>query len=392
MTTHIAPAASTRSFVSTPPASTPPASTWAAIYLGVAAATLPAVLPVMVGVFADRFGYGVAGAGTIAALNMGGILVGSLLCPLITARFGWAVVIRAALAVMIAGNLLTMLDGHYGYVAATRFLSGLGEGVVGGICYAAMGRSARPERSISIYFAGQSVVGMVGMGSFGWIAASLGWPWIFLILSAITLPGFWLAPLIGRAQPAPAGPRRGRLSANPLVIGALACILLYFIGMASLWPFLERIGIGKGLSPGTVAFALSASAFGGLAGSLVASVVAGRLPRTIGLLSGLALLVAGVGGLAFLPGTTPFVLAVSLFAFAWPFQYAFQFGLLASVDRDGRLIALTPAVTGGGLAVGPAIGGLLLQNLSLGAVSAFCLLCVIVAVAGTIGLRPRSAD
>lgn len=387
MTAHIAPAASPTSFVSTPPA-----STWAAIYLGVAAATLPAVLPVMVGVFADRFGYGVAGAGTIAALNMGGILIGSLLCPLITARFGWAAVIRAALAVMIAGNLLTMLDGHYGYVAATRFLSGLGEGVVGGICYAAMGRSARPERSISIYFAGQSIVGMVGMGSFGWIAASLGWPWIFLILSAITLPGFWLAAVIGRAQPPPAGPRQGRLSANPLVIGALACILLYFIGMASLWPFLERIGIGKGLSPGTVAFALSASAFGGLAGSLVASVVAGRLPRTTGLLSGLALLVAGVGALAFLPGTAPFILAVSLFAFAWPFQYAFQFGLLASVDRGGRLIPLTPAVTGGGLAIGPAIGGLLLQNLSLGAVSAFCLLCVVVAVAGTISLRPRSAD
>ncbi|MBO9694603.1 MAG: MFS transporter [Sphingopyxis sp.] len=387
MTAHIAPAASPTPFVSTPPA-----STWAAIYLGVAAATLPAVLPVMVGVFADRFGYGVAGAGTIAALNMGGILIGSLLCPLITARFGWGGVVRAALAVMIAGNLLTMLDGHYGYVAATRFLSGLGEGVVGGICYAAMGRSARPERSISIYFAGQSIVGMVGMGSFGWIAASLGWPWIFLILSAITLPGFWLASVIGRAQPAPAGPRQGRLSINPLVIGALACILLYFIGMASLWPFLERIGIGKGLSPGTVAFALSVSAFGGLAGSLVASVVAGRLPRTIGLLSGLCLLVAGVGGLAFLPGTTPFIISVSLFAFAWPFQYAFQFGQLASVDRGGRLIALTPAVTGGGLALGPAIGGLLLQNLSLGAVSAFCLLCVVVAVAGTLSLRPRSVD
>src|SRR3546814_18147104 len=93
-----------------------------------------------------------------------------------------------------------MLDGHYGYVAGTRVFSGLGEGVVGGICYAAMGRSARPERSISIYFAGQAIVGMVGLGSFGWIAASLGWPWLFLILSAIALPGFWLAASIGRAR------------------------------------------------------------------------------------------------------------------------------------------------------------------------------------------------
>src|SRR3546814_16060375 len=80
-----------------PPASTSPASTWAANYLGVAAATLPAVLPVMVGVFDDRFGYGVAGADMIAGLNMIGLRVGRLLCPLITARFGWAVVIWANL-------------------------------------------------------------------------------------------------------------------------------------------------------------------------------------------------------------------------------------------------------------------------------------------------------
>src|SRR3546814_554816 len=179
-----------------------------------------------------------------------------------------------------------------------------------------------------------------------------------------------------------AGPRQAGLKVNPLVIGALACILLYFVGMASLWPFFERIGVGKGLTAGTVAFALSVSAFGGLAGSLVPSVVADRLPRVVGLLSGLFLLIAAVAGLTLLPGTTSFVLSVSLFAFTWPFQFAFQFGHLASLDRGGRLIALTPAMTGGGLAIGPAIGGLLLQNLSLGAVSVFCLLCVILSEIG----------
>lgn len=367
------------------------ASTWAAIYLGVAAATLPAVLPVMVGIFAERFGYGIAGAGLIASMNMGGILVGSLLCPLITTRLSWPVAIRIGLTVMIAGNLLTMLDGHYGYVAATRILSGLGEGLVGGICYAAMGRSARPERSIGIYFAGQSIVGMVGLGSFGWIAVNLGWPWIFLILSAVALPGFALATMIGRAQPGASQSRARGAAGNRLAIGALACILVYFIGMASLWPFLERIGVGKGLSPGAIAFALSASAFGGLAGSLVASAVADRLPRAIGLVAGLPILVAGVAGLALAPDASIFTLSICLFAFVWPFQYAFQFGLLASIDRHGRFIALTPAMTGGGLALGPAIGGFLLESLSLVVVGAFCLACVVMAVCGTVYLRARNA-
>jgi predicted MFS family arabinose efflux permease len=371
----------------------PAVAVWAAIYLGIAAATLPAVLPVMVGVFADRFGFGIAGAGMIASLNMGGILVGSLLCPFITARFSWTVTARAALIVMIAGNLLTMLDGHYGYVAATRVLSGLGEGVVGGICYAAMGRAVRPERAVSIYFAGQSVVGMIGMGSFGWVALTYGWHWLFLLLSLIALPGFWLAPAIGRGQgqpeTLPAGDHRG---GDRLSVYALAFILVYFTGMASLWPFLERIGADAGYDPATVALALSGSAFGGLAGSLAAGAVAGRLARTTGLLVGTAILVCGLVGLALPLGAWGFAASLWLFAFAWPFQYAFQFGLLAAVDRGGRIATLTPAITGGGLTLGPALGGLLLAGYGVPALGLFCIICVAIAVAGAISIGRRAAN
>lgn len=366
----------------------PPAAVWAAIYLGVAAATLPAVLPVMVGVFAERFGYGVAGGGMIASMNMGGILVGSLFCPIIATRLSWAAMVRVGLAVMIAGNLLTMLDGHYAYVAATRILSGLGEGVVGGICYAAMGRAARPGRAISLYLAGQSIVGMVGLGSFGWIAASFGWQWLFLALSAIALPGFWLARPIGAAQRRERdGARPLRLGGDRLAIGALAAILAYFIGMASLWPFLERIGVGKGLGAAPIAFALSVSAFGGLAGSLAASALAERISQRAGLLAGAAILTCGVVALTLPIGAAGFVAAICLFTFAWPFQYAFKFGLLASVDRNGRMVTLTPAITGAGLTIGPAVGGIFLQYLGLGAVGAFCLGCVAVAVAGALWVR-----
>lgn len=370
---------------------TPPAAVWAAIYIGVAAATLPAVLPVIIGVFADHFGYGIAEAGMIASLNMGGILVGSLLCPVIAARLSWSVAARCGLGVMIAGNLLTMLDGSYAYIAATRVFSGLGEGVVAGICYAAMGRSAWPERAVSLYFAGQSILGIIGLGSFGWIAATFGWQWLFVALSLVAVPGFWLAPVIGTAQQAgPVSESALRVPGNRLAIGALGFVLIYFIGMASLWPFLERIGVGKGFDAGSVAFALSASAFGGLAGSLAAGAVADRLSRRAGLFIGTVILVCGIAGLGLPLGPVGFAIAISLFAFAWPFQYAFQFGLLASADRSGRIVTLTPAITGGGLVVGPAVGGLFLQYLGLGTVAAFCVACVAISVAGALYINRKA--
>ncbi len=372
----------------------PAPAVWAAIYIGVAAATLPAVLPVIIGIFADHFGYGIAEAGLIASLNMGGILVGSLLCPVIAARLSWPVAARAGLAVMIAGNLLTMLDGPYAYIAATRVFSGLGEGVVAGICYATMGRSSWPERAVSIYFAGQSVVGIVGLGSFGWIAATFGWQWVFVALSAVSLPGFWLAQMIGPAQSAK-GMSSGDAQTLPrsrLAVAALALVLLYFIGMASLWPFLERIGVGKGFDAKDVAFALSVSAFGGLMGSLAAGAVAGRLSRMAGLFSGTIILVGGIAGLGLNAGPTGFAIAISLFAFAWPFQYAFQFGLLASADRSGRIVTLTPAITGSGLVIGPAVGGVLLEHLGLGAVAAFCIACVAASILGTLVINRKASS
>lgn len=363
------------------PGASPPAAVWAAIYVGVAAATLPAVLPVMVGIFADGFEYGLARAGLVASFNMGGILAGCLLSPIVAARLSWKVAVRIALAVMIGGNLLTLLNGPFAYVAVTRAFSGVGEGVVAGICYAAMGRAARPERVISVYFGGQSIVGMIGLGSFGWVAATFGWPWIFLLLSLVAVPGFWLAVRIGEAQPAPAAAMSGlRFARAPLV--AMAFILILFVGMASLWPFIERIGIGRGLDAAAVAFALSASAFGGLAGSAAAGIVADRMSRSVGLLCGVAMLAAGIAGLGLSSGPWEFAAALWLFAFAWPFQYAFQFGLLAASDPGGRIVALTPAITGGGLTIGPALGGILLENWGLTVVSLFCIACTSIAAGG----------
>lgn len=368
-----------------PTVSTPPAAAAAAVYLGVASATLPAVLPVMVGIFADQFGYGVAGAGLIASLNMAGILVGSLLCPPLSVRFSWSRTVRLGLTIMIGGNMLTMFGGDFAYIGFTRGLSGIGEGIIAGICYAAMGRANRPERVVSIYFGGQAMVGMIGLGSFGWIATTFGWPLIFVLLSVVALPGFWLARTIETAQPDPdIAPHDFSFERGPIL--ALGLIFIFFIGMASLWPFIERIGVDRGLESGAVAGALAASAFGGLAGSVAAGAIAHRLDRIIGLLIGTVTLVAGIGGLVLAAEAWDFAAALWLFAFAWPFQYAFLFGLLASLDSGGRIATLTPAVTGGALAIGPAIGGLLFSHFTLAAVTSFCLACALLALAGSIAM------
>jgi predicted MFS family arabinose efflux permease len=367
----------------------PPASVWAAIYLGVAAATLPAVLPVMIGIFAEHFGYSLAAAGMIASVNMGGILLGSLICPRVTRQLSWAAIIHIGLAVMIVGNLLTMIGTDFYYVGGMRFMSGVGEGLVGGICYGAMARAIFPERSVSFYYAGQAVIGVIGLGSFGYVASQFGWQWLFLILSLIAAPGFFLASTIGRAQPPQLAPRVDwKPPVNPAAIFALAAILIYFVGMASIWSFLERIAVVKGLSSNETAIALSLSAAGGFAGALAAAALASRLSMRQGLLIGSAVLILSIAGILAFDGFAIYTASACLFTFAWPFLLAFQFGFLARADRFGRMGTLMPAMTGSGLAIGPAMGGVLLQYGGLLSVCIFGLVCAVGSAAGMWLLKP----
>jgi predicted MFS family arabinose efflux permease len=218
-----------------------PRPLWAAIYIGIAAATLPAVLPVMVGVLADQLGFGLAHAGYAASANMGGAAVGSVVGALLTRRWSWARVIIVGVTIMIGANLLTMMGTTFLYVAAMRLASGLGEGFVSGICYAAMGRSGQAARALAFYAAGKGLVGAAGMGFMATVVQFAGWQIFFVLVSVLALPAFWLARRIGSLD-VHKEPVVQFLKANRMTClgwGAVGALLMQFIGMSSMWSFLE---------------------------------------------------------------------------------------------------------------------------------------------------------
>src|SRR5690242_2201797 len=106
------------------------AADWSAIYLGVAAATLPAVLPVMVGVMAEQLGFGIVRAGYTASANLGGVALGSVACAAIARAWSWQRLIRVGAVVMIGTNLITTLMSGFVTIMLMRFASGLGEGLI----------------------------------------------------------------------------------------------------------------------------------------------------------------------------------------------------------------------------------------------------------------------
>lgn len=367
------------------------AAEWAVIAIALAAATLPAVLPLMVGVLARQFGIGVAEAGYVIAINMGGILAGSLSCVLLSRRFRWASLIVAGLGFMVLGNALTMLTSGLAPLIATRLVSGWGEGLVGACCYALMGQARLPGRSIAIYTAGQSIIGAAGLAALPALMANFGWHVFYILVSIIAVPALLLTSVATRAR-AVVVVDRHRIAANRLSgagFGALTAIFLFFVGVAMVWAFMEPLGVRRHLSLTQLSIALSASAVAGLGGSFVAGALADRLRLEVGLAIGIATIVGSLT-LLLIGGFYPYMAAICGLYFAWAYQFPFLFGCLAEIDTNGRMASITPVATGGALTVGPAIGGYVLENGGLTMLSVGCLGLTLAATVLAVWVRTQS--
>jgi predicted MFS family arabinose efflux permease len=347
-----------------------PGPLWAAIYVGVAAATLPAVLPVMVGVMADQLGFGVERAGYVASANMAGIALGSIAGAILTRRWSWTAVIIAGLIVMIGANGLTILGTTFSYVAAMRFASGFGEGLIAGICYAAMGRSGQAARALAFYVAGQGLVGAVGMGFMTAAIQQAGWKILFILVSILAVPAFWLARSIGsldvRGSTVKEGDKRDAMTW--LGWSAVFALLAQFVGLSSIWAFLERLGHTKEIDAFHLSLALSASAIANMMGSLAVGLLAHRIRGLLGVALAFALFMVSIAAAFMSNDWRVYLIAGVLFMLSWAIYFPFQFGLLAAFDRGGSLAAIMPAVTGLGFTIGPALGGIFLARGGTGAI------------------------
>jgi len=341
------------------------AAEWTAIYLGVIAAAFASVLPMLVGVLATTMGVGAGRAGYVAAADMAGGLVGTLLAVTAGRRMSWASAMRLYLSALVAGNVASAFAGTYAVLLPLRFATGVAEGAALAICYSVMGASILPERALGVYCAGQMLLGAVGSLAMPALVHAGGWPAPFLALAILSLPGLALVrTLPTRPLAVTSATTRSWLSGIEWrTYAALGSVLLFFTGAGALYAYLERLGAAVGLEGTIVARSIAASNIAGLSGSLLASIVARAIGRRPGAAAGGALaLLAMLAFCADSPSALVFLVACCTLMFAWNVFFPFQFGLLAGGDRTGGASALTHALTGTGLALGPALAAYLVTG------------------------------
>ncbi|MEH6581245.1 MAG: MFS transporter [Halioglobus sp.] len=361
----------------------------AACGMGAMGALVFLALPLLIGLFIDERGFSEQQAGLIASAYFATYFIAS------ASAFLWIDHVRpgrsgavACLCIAMGPYLATLVTSPMG-LASSLALAGVGGGMLFSLATSIISRRAQADRDFGWLLATQQLLAAL------FLFASTDWNLATTLLcvsglSLLLLPG--MTALSGYEHVPASPPGKNDLSAksSPAWLALLA-LMINFMALSALWAFVDRIGSHSGLDSEQLGSALSLSMLAGLAGALLVTGLADRLGRQAPLwLSAIAFLSVCVGYRLDMNWTL-FLTVTALLSFSWNFGLAYQMGVVATLDGDGRFSALIPAAQGAGAMLGPVMGGML----AMGGNYDNLLLCVsalvIISIAGFSILARRPA-
>lgn len=321
--------------------------------------TLPALvivlLPMLVGGLVISLGFTEQQGGYVLTADMVGYTLGTIGAFFFIHRVNWRTITLSCLILMVLVNLASGWVSEMEPLLLLRMLSGMGGGIITAVTFAAMGQLRDPDSAYGLWLVFQAILGGAGSISLPHIIARWDIGAGFIIFAMLLVTGCLLyrfVPLqvLGTNHSSRAMERN---VVKPTSLGILGILVIY-IGLMSVYTYLERIGVSSGLAQTDVGICFLAMTVAGLAGGTAAakfSVTFGRVwPVLIGVLGVVCSFVVLMSGDL---GFYLYMFACALYFGMWSFLLPYLVGALAAVDTSGRALALGNAAIGGGLALGP---------------------------------------
>lgn len=322
-------------------------------------------LSVWVGTLIAAYGFDAQRAGGLPTLFLAGAVLSSVaLAPRIQRLPGrWVASVGFALAAL--AFLLASGTFSYGALAILHALAGLSAGAALSVTHGVIARSANPHRLFAIVGIALGIFAVVFLGATPQLIAANGGQALFHTFAAVMALGALAAVLAFPPMPGIATPTaraESGMAALPRTvwfgIAGIACMTLI---QAMVFSFLEGVGAYRGFERQAINGVLIALGLVNLLPAALAAMLEKRIPARAVLLAGPALQVALASVIMVAPVFAPYAAAASVFAAVMIFTHTFAFGLLARLDPSGRALAATPAMLMIGSALGPFLGGTLVE-------------------------------
>jgi predicted MFS family arabinose efflux permease len=342
-------------------------------YIAVFSAALYTVLliaPVVAGKLAQQFELTATQVGLIFSFELGAFSLATVPAYLWLRRVDLRTASYVAGTLVVLGNVLSGFVSSYPVLVVVRFLTALAAGSITVIILSLSGRTSNPSRAFGIFVVCQLAMGALIIALFPVVFATAPVAavyWTLAVLTALCLPvvrmidGDFLRQV---ADPGPAaGTAQERTRTSPLkFVFGLAAVLCFYIALSGVWTFMEAIGTGAGNGPSAVAITLSIATVAGIASALLATVLGDSPHRRFFLLGGYLGMALSVALLFGGPVLLRFTVAAIIFKFAWTFILPYLLSALADLSTGGHVMNTTNLMIGTGFAIGPLLGGLLIDS------------------------------
>jgi len=320
-------------------------------------------LSIWVGALITQYGFDPQRAGGLPTLFLGGAVVASVtLAPQFQRLRGrWV----AAAGFGISAVAFWMAAGvtAYAQLAALHLIAGVAAGAALSVTHGTIAQSANPHRLFAIVGIALGVFAVVFLGGTPQLIAAQGGSALFYAFAGVMALGALAALLAfptAESKSAPAA--RAAPAALPKVVWfgivGISCMTLV---QAMIFSFLEGVGLHRGFAQAGINGVLIALGLVNLLPAALAALLQKRVAARKVLLLGPVVQVALAAIIMVSPAFAPYAVAAAFFSAVMIFTHTFAFGLLARLDESGRALTGTPAMLMVGSAVGPFLGGTLVN-------------------------------
>jgi predicted MFS family arabinose efflux permease len=359
--------------MSVAPAARPMSDRGAYTYIAVFSAALYTVLliaPVVAGKLAQQFGLTATQVGLIFSFELGAFSLATVPAYLWLRRVDLRTASYIAGTLVVLGNVASGFVTTYPVLVVVRFLTALAAGSITVIILSLSGRTSNPSRAFGIFVVCQLAMGALIIALFPVVFATAPVAavyWTLAVLTALCLPVVRLIDGNFLRRPVEPGPavaaaeRPTRTSPVKFVLG-LGAVLCFYIALSGVWTFMEAVGKGAGNGPGAVAITLSIATVAGIASALLATMLGDSPHRRLFLLGGYLGMALSVALLFGGPVLLRFAVAAIIFKFAWTFILPYLLSALSDLSTGGHVMNTTNLMIGTGFAIGPLLGGVLIDS------------------------------
>lgn len=315
------------------------------------------IMPALVDGLKQGLGFSNKQAGLVGSFNVYGAASGAFLIAFLVRRISWRRTAHLFLLGLIGMDLFSMLIRNPYALMGTRFLHGFIGGMLVGLSFSIIARTAAPDRTFGMLLVVQVFAGSFGIMSLPLLVPRFGTNVLFvslILFSATTvlmlqfLPDYPVRPPVSRTQ----GTAAKNLQWRSLLL-ALFSVFLFQAANMGLFAFIIGLGKRHGLELTFISETLGIANWFSMLGGALVIVLSTRFGIFKPILGGILLSLVGTWALNYSDVTWIWIAANVGTGITWNFVISHLLGMCARFDQTGQTAVWSGFASKMGLASGP---------------------------------------